>query len=162
MDEPGGLATESVGTGPLSVERYQTARLEILRTERPLLDDTVERESRFAKNPRISYDDAMAHSAPKDKPMAASTVTKKQFADALAKQHHLTKKQGREMLEDLIGLITKHLKKGERVKIAGLGILVVRNRAARVGRNPATGEPIQIKASKKVAFRATKELKMAI
>ena len=66
------------------------------------------------------------------------------------------------MLEDLIGLITEHLKKGERVKIAGLGILVVRNRAARVGRNPMTGEPIQIKASKKVVFRATKELKMAI
>ena len=94
--------------------------------------------------------------------MAASTVTKKDFANALAKQHHLTKKQGREMLEDLISLITKHLKKGERVKIAGLGILLVRNRAARVGRNPVTGEPIQIKASKKVAFRATKELKMAI
>jgi DNA-binding protein HU-beta len=94
--------------------------------------------------------------------MTVSTVTKKDFADALAKQHHLTKKQGREMLEDLIGLITKHLKKGERVKIAGLGILVVRNSAARMGRNPATGEPIQIKASKKVAFRATKELKMAI
>ena len=93
--------------------------------------------------------------------MAASTVTKKQFADALAKQHHFTKKQGREMLEDLIGLITQHLKKGERVKIAGLGILVVRNRAARMGRNPATGEPIQIKASKKVTFRPTKALKMA-
>jgi DNA-binding protein HU-beta len=54
------------------------------------------------------------------------------------------------------------LKNGERVKIAGLGILQVRNRAARIGRNPATGEQIQIKASKKVAFRATKELKMAI
>jgi DNA-binding protein HU-beta len=93
--------------------------------------------------------------------MAASTVTKKQFTDALAKQHHLTKKQGRQMLEDLIGLITQHLKKGERVKIAGLGILVVRNRAARMGRNPATGEPIQIKASKKVTFRPTKALKMA-
>ena len=94
--------------------------------------------------------------------MTASTVTKKQFADALAKQHHLTKKQKPGNVEDLIGLITKHLKKGERVKIAGLGILVVRNGAARVGRNPATGEPIQIKASKKIAFRATKELKMAI
>ena len=70
--------------------------------------------------------------------------------------------QGLEMMEELIGMITKHLKKGERVKIAGLGILQVRHRAARMGRNPATGEPIQIKASKKVAFRATKELKMAI
>jgi DNA-binding protein HU-beta len=88
--------------------------------------------------------------------MAASTVTKKHFANALAEQHNLTKKQGREMLEDLIGMITKHLKKGERVKIAGLGILVVRNRAARVGRHPATGETIHIKASKKVAFRPSK------
>jgi len=94
--------------------------------------------------------------------MTASTVSKKHFAHALAKQHHLTKKQGREMLEDLICLITKHLKKGEQVKIAGLGILRVRNRTARVGRNPATGEVIQIKASKKVAFRPSLALKMAI
>ena len=47
-------------------------------------------------------------------------------------------------------------------RIGGLGILQVRKRAARMGRNPATGEPIQIKASKKVAFRASKELKEAI
>jgi len=80
----------------------------------------------------------------------------------LSEQHELTKKQGLEMLEDLIAMITKHLKKGERVKIAGLGILQVRKRAARMGRNPATGEPIHIKAKKKVAFRAAKDLKMAI
>jgi DNA-binding protein HU-beta len=48
------------------------------------------------------------------------------------------------------------------VKIAGLGILLVRKRAARMGRNPMTGEAIKIKASKKVAFRAAKDLKMAI
>lgn len=94
-----------------------------------------------------------------DTPKAIST---KQLAYSLAEQHQLTKKQGQQMLEDLVGLITRHLKNGERVKIAGLGILQVRNRAARIGRNPATGEQIQIKASKKVAFRATKELKMAI
>ena len=58
--------------------------------------------------------------------------------------------------------IVKHLKKGERIRIGGLGILQVRKRAARMGRNPATGEQIQIKASKKVAFRASKELKEAI
>jgi len=96
------------------------------------------------------------------KPMTASTITTKQLAYTLAKQHDLTKKQGREMLEELAGIIRKHLKKGEQVKIAGLGILRVRNRAARVGRNPATGEAIQIKASKKVAFRASAALKMAI
>jgi DNA-binding protein HU-beta len=84
------------------------------------------------------------------------------LAYALAEQHQLSKKQSLEMIEELVSMITQHLKKGERVKIAGLGILVVRNRAARLGRNPATGETIQIKASKKVAFRATKELKEAI
>ena len=94
--------------------------------------------------------------------MADKPITTKHLADTLAEQHQLTKSQGLEMMEDLIGMITKHLKKGERVKIAGLGILVVRKRAARMGRNPATGEPIQIKAAKKVAFRAAKELKMAI
>ena len=62
----------------------------------------------------------------------------------------------------MTGLVTKHLKKGERIRIAGLGILQVRKRAARMGRNPATGEAIKIKASKKVAFRAAKDLKLAI
>jgi DNA-binding protein HU-beta len=94
--------------------------------------------------------------------MTAPTVTTKHLAYALAEEHQLTKKQSMEMMEQLIGLIAKHLKKGERVKITGLGILLVRNRAARMGRNPSTGEAIQIKASKKVAFRAAKDLKMAI
>jgi DNA-binding protein HU-beta len=96
------------------------------------------------------------------KPKAAKPVTTKMLAYALAEQHQLTKKQGTEMLEQLVAMITKHLKKGERVKIAGLGILQVRKRAARMGRNPATGEAIKIKASKKVAFRAAKDLKEAI
>lgn len=99
----------------------------------------------------------MAATAAKPKP-----VTGRQLAAALAEQHELTKKQGQEMLDDLVSMITKHLKKGERVKIAGLGILQVRKRAARMGRNPMTGEAIKIKASKKVAFRAAKDLKMAI
>ena len=87
---------------------------------------------------------------------------KKDLVTALAEQHHLSKRASQKMLDDLIVMITKHLKKGERVKITGLGILQVRKRAARMGRNPATGEAIKIKASKKVVFRATKELKMAI
>jgi DNA-binding protein HU-beta len=66
------------------------------------------------------------------------------------------------LLGDMIGLITKYLKKGEQIRISGLGILQVRKRAARMGRNPATGEPIKIKAGKKVAFRAAKKLKLAI
>ena len=74
----------------------------------------------------------------------------------------MSKKKAEEILSDLVIRITKHLKKGERIRIVGLGILQVRKRAARMGRNPATGEAIQIKASKKVAFRAAKELKEAV
>ncbi len=96
------------------------------------------------------------------KPKASKPITTKDLAYTLADQHQLTKKLGQQLLQDLAGLITKHLKKGERVKIKGLGILQVRKRAARMGRNPATGEAIKIKASKKVAFRATKDLKIAI
>ena len=96
------------------------------------------------------------------KPKASKPITTRILAAALSEQHQLTKKQGLEMMENLIAMITKHLKKGERVKIAGLGILQVRKRAARMGRNPATGEAIKIKASKKVAFRAAKDLKEAI
>jgi DNA-binding protein HU-beta len=91
-----------------------------------------------------------------------TTITLTQLAATLAEEHELTKRAGRELLDNLVSLITKHLKKGERIRIAGLGILQVRKRAARMGRNPATGEAIQIKASKKVAFRASKELKEAI
>jgi DNA-binding protein HU-beta len=95
-------------------------------------------------------------------PKKSKPVTLKHLAATLAEEHQLTKKGGEALLTDLVGLITKHLKKGERIRIVGLGILQVRKRAARMGRNPATGEPIQIKASKKVAFRAAKELKEAV
>jgi DNA-binding protein HU-beta len=84
------------------------------------------------------------------------------MAAQMAADHEMTKVQSEAVLSDIVEMMTKHLKKGERIKLAGLGIFQVRNRAARMGRNPATGEPIAIKASKKVAFRATKELKMAV
>ena len=101
-----------------------------------------------------------------NKPAAAAKssrpVTLKHLAAALAEEHQLTKRAGEALLGDLVGLITKHLKKGERIRITGFGILQVRKRAARMGRNPATGEAIKIKASKKIAFRPAKELKEAV
>lgn len=62
----------------------------------------------------------------------------------------------------LIAIITERLKKGDTVGITGFGTFSVAKRAARKGRNPATGEAIKIKASKKVAFRVAKELKEAM
>jgi DNA-binding protein HU-beta len=91
-----------------------------------------------------------------------ATITLKHLAADIAEQQELSKKQAEAILTDLVTMITTHLKKGERIRIVGLGILQVRKRAARVGRNPATGEQIEIKASKKVAFRASKELKESV
>ena len=91
-----------------------------------------------------------------------TTVTLKHLAAAIAEEQEISKKQAETILNDTVTLITKHLKKGARIRLNGLGILVVRKSGPRLGRNPATGEAIQIKASKKVAFRASKELKEAI
>ena len=60
------------------------------------------------------------------KPAAPKAVTTKHLANELAEQHQLTKTQALEILEDMIGVVTQHLKRGERVKFAGLGILQVR------------------------------------
>jgi DNA-binding protein HU-beta len=90
------------------------------------------------------------------------TVTAKQIATALAEKHELQKKATAGLFEEFFAAVTKSLKKGERVRLGDLGILQVRKRAARMGRNPQTGEPIKIKASKKVAFRASEVLKEAI
>jgi DNA-binding protein HU-beta len=90
------------------------------------------------------------------------TVSLRQLAVQLAEKHELTNKAANEIMNDLVANIGKHLKKGLRIRLNGLGILQVRKRAARMGRNPATGEAIKIKASKKVAFRVAKELKQSI
>ena len=97
-----------------------------------------------------------------DKKPATPTITLKHLAAQLAEGHQLSKKQSEAMLGDLVTAITKHLKKGDRIRIGGLGILQVRKRAARMGRNPATGEVIQIKAKKVVKFRVAKAAKDAI
>ena len=93
---------------------------------------------------------------------AQATVTLRQIAASLAESHELPRKQCDAMLNEMVGLVTRHLKKGDRIRLNGLGVLQVRKRAARMGRNPATGEVIKIKASKKIAFRAAKDLKEAI
>ena len=96
------------------------------------------------------------------KPAKAATVTLKHIGNALAEAHDMPKKQANEVLANMVDMIAGHLKKGARIRIGGLGILQVRKRPARMGRNPATGEQIKIKASKKVAFRAAKELKESV
>lgn len=87
------------------------------------------------------------------------TLTLKHLAAELSEAHELPKKQAEQILSEFVDSIGGYLKKGKKIRIPGLGILQVRHRAARWGRNPATGEKIRIKASKKVAFRVAKDLK---
>jgi DNA-binding protein HU-beta len=100
--------------------------------------------------------------APRPKAVAAPIVTLKAVFEQLREAHDLPKKQALGLLADFVTAMTTHLKEGAKIRMSGLGTLEVKALAARKGRNPATGEPIQIKASKKVAFRAAKELKEAV
>lgn len=86
-------------------------------------------------------------------------LTLKHLAAEMSEAHDMPKKQLEELLSDFIDRIGGYLKKGKKIRIVSLGIMQVRHRAARWGRNPATGEKIRIKASKKVAFRVAKDLK---
>jgi DNA-binding protein HU-beta len=103
---------------------------------------------------------AKTHAAAK--PAKVELVTLRQLAASIGEAHGLSQSQANGVLAGTVTLIGEHLKKGARIRIAGLGTLEVRKRSARTGRNPATGEPIEIKASKKVAFRAAKDLSEAI
>ena len=96
------------------------------------------------------------------KPTTVPTIPLFKVAAELAEKTGMTKKDATGALDEFIGLVVRHLKKGSKVRITGLGILQVRARPARMGRNPATGEAIKIKASKKVTFRVAKDLKDAI
>jgi DNA-binding protein HU-beta len=90
----------------------------------------------------------------------AKALTKSQIATAIAEKNSLTKKQAVEILESIVELAYKNAK--NTFTLPGLGKLVLVNRKARVGRNPATGETIQIKAKRVVKFRVAKAAKDAI
>jgi DNA-binding protein HU-beta len=92
----------------------------------------------------------------------AATITLKTVFEEMAEGHDIPKKQANALLAAMVETVTKHLKNGDRIRMNGLGILEVKDRPARQGRNPGTGESIQIAASKKVAFRVAKELKNAV
>jgi DNA-binding protein HU-beta len=92
----------------------------------------------------------------------APTVTLKTITSDLAEKYELSKKDANLLMGDFVTHVVKNLKKGNRIRIPGLGSLQVRKHAARKGRNPATGESIKIPAKKKIAFRAAKDLKEAV
>ncbi|MBW8269499.1 HU family DNA-binding protein [Caldovatus aquaticus] len=93
---------------------------------------------------------------------APAAVGLRQIAAELAEEHEMPRRQVEAILNDFVAAVTNHLKAGAKVRLGGIGIFQVRERPARIGRNPATGAQIQIPASRKIAFRPAKELKEAV
>jgi len=90
----------------------------------------------------------------------ANALSKSQLAAAIAEKAEISKKQAVEILENIATLAYKHAK--DTFTLPGIGKLVLKNRAARMGRNPKTGETIQIPAKRVVKFRVAKAAKDAI
>ena len=89
-------------------------------------------------------------------------MTQAQVASYIADKVGITKKQAKSALEELTGLVVRELKREGSLRLAGLGIFRKRNTKARVGRNPATGEAIKIKAKTRLRFTAAKALKDSV
>lgn len=89
-------------------------------------------------------------------------MNKTELIAALAERNNVTKKEAEDALSALTDIITEELAKGERIVITGFGTFEVSNRAEREGRNPSTGEPMTIAATKAPKFKAGKSLKDAV
>ena len=89
-------------------------------------------------------------------------MTKAQLVAKLAEAGGVSRKQADEIMTALIDTVIKSVKKGDNVKVTGLGIFRLRKMKARMGRNPQTGEAIKIPARKKVGFSVAKAFKDAV
>ena len=89
-------------------------------------------------------------------------MNKTELIAAAAERSGLTKKDTEKALNATIEAITAALTQGDKVQVSGFGIFEVKEREARMGRNPHTGEPMEIAASRAPAFKASKTLKDAL
>lgn len=89
-------------------------------------------------------------------------MNKTELVEAVAASTGGTKADAQRSVDAVLDTITKSLKKGDRVALTGFGTFEVRARSARTARNPQTGEPIKVKASKVPAFKAGQGLKNAV
>jgi len=89
-------------------------------------------------------------------------VNKAELVDAIADSADLSKAAASRALDAVINSVTDALKDGDQVSLVGFGTFTVKDRAARTGRNPQTGQPIEIAAAKVPGFKAGKALKDAV
>jgi DNA-binding protein HU-beta len=105
--------------------------------------------------------------APAAKPVrvtaaAGKTVTASALLQSVADHLGVKKSEAKTMVEGYVDVVKAYVLKGAKVKIGDIGMVMIRHRKARMGRNPQTGEPVKIKASKKLAFRQSAVMKAAV
>jgi DNA-binding protein HU-beta len=90
------------------------------------------------------------------------TVTASALLQSVADHTGMKKAQAKEFVESYLDVVKAYVMKGAKVKIGDVGMIMIRHRKARMGRNPQTGEPVKIKASKKLAFRQSAVMKATV
>ncbi len=105
--------------------------------------------------------------APAAKPVkvtavAGKTVTASALLQSVADHLGVKKSEAKTLVEGYVDVVKAYVLKGSKVKIGDIGMVMIRARKARMGRNPQTGEPVKIKASKKLAFRQSAVMKAQV
>ena len=105
--------------------------------------------------------------APASKPVkvtatAGKAVTASALLQAVADHTGMKKSEAKMFVENYLDVVKAYVMKGAKVKIGDVGMIMIRHRKARMGRNPQTGEPVKIKASKKLAFRQSAVMKATV
>src|SRR5262249_12283518 len=93
---------------------------------------------------------------------AGKTVTASALLQSVADHNGMKKSEAKELVERYLDVVKAYVMKGAKVKIGDVGMIMIRHRKARMGRNPQTGEPVKIKASKKLAFRQSAMMKAQV
>ena len=94
--------------------------------------------------------------------IAGKTITASALLQAVADHNEMSRADAKRFIEGYLDVVKAHVMKGVKVKLGDIGMILIRARKARMGRNPATGEPVKIKASRKLAFRQSSAMKQAI
>jgi len=94
--------------------------------------------------------------------VAGKTVTASALLQSVADHLGIKKSEAKALTEGYLDVVKAYVLKGSKVKIGDVGMIMIRARKARMGRNPQTGEPVKIKASKKLAFRQSAVMKAQV
>lgn len=93
---------------------------------------------------------------------AGKAITQGALMQVVADQAEITRAEAKRFVELYIDVVRAHVLKGVKVKLGDLGTVMIRARKARMGRNPQTGEPVKIKASRRLAFRQSSMMREAV